>query len=169
MPGLERVADRLRRSWSWLGGEQRLAGLAALGLFGSMFLPWYQTQAISVSGARLRPVADKLTAFGVFSFVEAAVLLVATAVLLLLFARGEGRRFYLPGGDGPAIVAAGLWSALLIAIRFFDKPDASAADRTAVIVGVQWGIFVALAAAGALAYAGTRMAAAHRPEPPRSP
>jgi hypothetical protein len=38
-------------------------------------------------------VSRNLNAFQVFSFVEAAVLLVAAAVLFLLFERAEGRDF----------------------------------------------------------------------------
>ena len=63
-----------------------------------------------------------MNAFQVFSFVEAAVLLVAVAVLYLLFARGERRSFQLPGGDGGVVLAAGLWAALLLVLRLFDKP-----------------------------------------------
>jgi len=35
-----------------------------------------------------------------------------------------------------------------------------------VTIGIQWGFLVAFVAAGFLAYAGARLRAAHRPEPP---
>jgi hypothetical protein len=59
-----------------------------------------------------RPQTESVTrsAFGVYSFVEAAIFLVACAVLVLLFARGERRAFHLPGGDGTVIMAAGCGS-----------------------------------------------------------
>ena len=63
-----------------------------------------------------------LSTLGPFSFVEAAIALVALAVLYLLKARADGRRFHLPLGDGAVIAAAGAWSAVLIAIRVFDRP-----------------------------------------------
>ena len=50
------------------------------------------------------------------------MLLVAVAVLYLLYARAEGRDFHLPGSDGAVVMAAGLWTALLLVFRLFDKP-----------------------------------------------
>jgi hypothetical protein len=63
-----------------------------------------------------------VSTFGPFSFVELAEILVALGVLVLLFARAEGRRFHLPFGDGTVIAAAGIWAAALIVIRLFDRP-----------------------------------------------
>ena len=154
---------RIGVAWRGLGGEQRRAALAALGLFVSMFLPWYEK---SYAPARAsHPLHDNLSAFGAFSFVEAAVLLVAAGVLAMLFARGERRAFHLPGGDGTVILAAGGWAALLIVWRLFDKPGVGG-NAT---IGLQWGIFFALLAAGILAWTGARVRAAHRPEPPLRP
>jgi hypothetical protein len=59
--------------------------------------------------------------FGPFSFVELAEVLVALGVLVLLFARAEGKRFHLPFGDGTAVAAAGIWAGLLIVVRLFDR------------------------------------------------
>ncbi|HEY3959478.1 MAG TPA: hypothetical protein VGL68_03110 [Solirubrobacteraceae bacterium] len=156
---------RLTRDWRALGPERRLAGGAALALFVTMLLPWYQQNAV-VDEPRTAPLQSRnLNAFQVFSFVEAAVLLVAVAVLYLLYARSEGREFHLPGGDGAVVFTAGIWTALLLVLRLFDKPGINS-HGIAANVGVQWGIFFALAAAGLLAYAGSRMRAAARPEPP---
>jgi hypothetical protein len=152
-------------AWGALNRDRRLAALAAVALFATMFLPWYQQNAV-VSTAKTAPLVSRnLDAFAVFSFVEAAVLLVAVAVLFLLFERAEGRDFQLPGGDGTVVLAAGLWSALLLVLRLFDKPGVTQ-HGVAANVGVQWGIFFALAAAGLLAYAGSRMRTGQRPEPP---
>jgi hypothetical protein len=63
-----------------------------------------------------------VSTFGPFSFVEAAVVLVAASVLLLLRRRAEGRDFHVPFGDGMVIAAAGAWTALLIVVRLFDRP-----------------------------------------------
>jgi hypothetical protein len=165
---------RLRRDWHALGREQRIAALAAIGLFVTMLLPWYQQNAV-VNSARAAPLQSRnLNAFQVFSFVEAAVLLVALAVGYVLYARVEGREFHLPGSDGTVVFAAGLWAAALLVLRLFDKPGISG-HGVAGNVGVQWGIFFALVAAGGLAYAGWRMRAgergvshAHRRGGPRS-
>lgn len=149
---------RIVHAWNALGPERRLAALAALGLFVTMLLPWYQQNAPDHHAI----VTQDLNAFAVFSFIEAAVLLVAVGVLVLLFMRAEGRTFHLPGSDGAVVLAGGLWTLLLLVIRLFDKPG----SPTHEVVGVQWGIFFALGAAGLLAYTGTRMRAADRPEPP---
>jgi hypothetical protein len=157
------LVRRLRDAWRALPAEHRLCGAAALALLATMLLPWYSTSrgvAVPRRGAQL--VRDSQSALGAFSFVEAAVLLVALAVLALLFARGERRAFHLPGGDGTVIAGAGLWAALLIVWRFFDKPELG----QGVSVGLVWGIFVALAAAVGLAVAGNRLRAAGPSEPP---
>jgi hypothetical protein len=63
-----------------------------------------------------------VSTFGPFSFVEAAELLIALGVLMLLRARAQGKRFHLPFGDGTVIAAAGAWAAALIVVRLFDRP-----------------------------------------------
>jgi hypothetical protein len=163
MDAVRGAMRRVARAWRRLGPEQRLAAYAALGLIATMFLPWYEKSTIPRGGRAF--VHDTITAFGAVSFVEAAVFLVAVGVLVLLFTRAEGRAFHLPGGDGTVILAAGVWAALLIFWRVFDRPSVGggAAGST---VGIQWGFFVAFVAAGFLAYAGARLRAAHRPEPP---
>jgi hypothetical protein len=147
--------------------ERRLAVYAAVGLFLTLFLPWYQETVLVASGAN-QPVAASVsvTGWGAFSFVEAAVLLVAAGVLVLLFQRAEGKAFHVPGGDGGVITAAGIWTCVLVVWRIFDKQSTSIHGPGADISGIEWGIFVAVAVAAFLAYAGSRIRAAHRPEPP---
>jgi sulfite exporter TauE/SafE len=152
------AAGRVTGAWRRLPGERRMAALAAVGLFVAMFLPWYQITARTRNGLD----SANVSAFGDFSFVEAAVLLVALGVLVLLFMRAEGRAFHLPGGDGSVILAAGAWTTVLLVWRAFDKPHTDHASA----LGLQWGFVFAFAASGALAYAGHRVRAAHRAEPP---
>ena len=71
-----------------------------------MFLPWYEKSFVAGGEAK----TANLSAFGVFSFVEAAVLLVAAGVLYLVWARSQRKAFHLPGGDGTVIMAAGGWA-----------------------------------------------------------
>jgi hypothetical protein len=75
-------------------------------------------QRLAAVGALLLGVST----FGPFSFVELAELTIAVAVLALLRARGLGKEFHLPFGDGTVIAAAGIWAALLIVVRLFDRP-----------------------------------------------
>jgi hypothetical protein len=86
----------LPRAWRVLGSEQRVAAVASLLLI--------------------------VSTFGAFSWVEAAEVLAALGVLLLLKRRAEGYQFHLPFGDGTAIAAAGVWCGLLILVRLFDRP-----------------------------------------------
>jgi hypothetical protein len=157
---------RVFRAWRALGGEQRLSAIAALSLWVTMFLPWYSESGIAVGKSGVRTGGITLTAWGAFSWVEAAVLLVSIGVLGLLFARGERRAFHLPGGDGGVIVLAGGWTALLIMYRMFDKQSTQAVSGAGAINnGIEWGIFFALFAAIWLAWTGLSMRRAHRAEP----
>jgi hypothetical protein len=164
-PGTRSAVSRIAHVWGALDRERRLAAVAAVLLFATMFLPWYQQSAVVGGVKHGALLSNDLNAFAVFSFVEAAILLVAAAVLFLLFARAEGRSFHLPGSDGAVIFAAGIWAALLLILRLFDKPGITD-NGVAANVGIQWGIFFALGAAGLLAYTGSRLRAARQPEPP---
>jgi len=162
-------ATRIRRAWHALPHERRLAAGAAFGLFVTLFFPWYQETVIPTgfgsAASRALPSAS-LTGWASFSFVEAAVLLVAAGVLVLLFVRAEGRAFHVPGGDGGVITAAGFWTSLLIVWRMFDKEGTAGHGQYVTTSGIEWGIFIALGVAVLLAYAGSRIRLAHEPEPP---
>jgi hypothetical protein len=160
------MIGRVRRAFGVLAPEQRLAGACAIGLFLTMFLPWYTRDTTAVVGGKLQTVGSTLMAFKAFSFVEAAILLVAVGVLVLLFARGERKAFHLPGGDGLVIFAAGAWVALLCFYRLIDNKTGSTTAFQKVDYGVSWGIFVTLLCGLALAYAGQRLRLARVAEPP---
>jgi hypothetical protein len=162
-----RFLQRVAGAWSVMPYERRLAAGSSLSLFLTLFLPWYQETVIaSERTSKLLSASDSVTGWGAFSFVEAAVLLVALGVLTLLFQRAEGRAFHLPGGDGWVITIAGAWACCLVIWRIFDKQGASTHNRLATTSGIEWGIFVALIVAGVLTYSGNLIRAAHSPEPP---
>src|ERR1700689_1058675 len=152
---------RLSHAWRAMAPEQRLVALAALGLLVTMFLPWYSLQSLDRKTSVIH--SHSISAFGDVSFVEAAIFLVAIGVSAIVWARGEGREFHLPGGDGLFVMIAGWWAGLLILYRVFSRPSGGGYP-----VGIQWGFFLAFVAAGGLALAGWRMRAAERPEPPLS-
>ncbi len=137
-----------------LSNVQLRAGAAAIALLLCMLLPWYHA-SYGKAGS------NNLSAFGAFSWVEAAVFVVSGAVLYLLYARSQQKAFHLPGGDGWAVTIAGGWTLFLLVWRLFDRPDVSKGS-----VGVQWGLFVTMLVAVALLLAGQAMRAEHRPEPP---
>jgi hypothetical protein len=153
---------RIGRNWRALGGEQRLAVMAAFALLLSMLLPWYRESETVVVKGTPKNLVNALNAFEVYSFVEAAIFVVVVCVLVLLWARAERKAFHLPGGDGSVIMGAGLWVMLLIFYRQFDRPNRSGVS---VDVSVNWGIFIAFLLGALLAYAGYRLRAAHVPEP----
>ncbi len=140
-----------------LSRDQQRAGIAAIALFFTLLLPWYSQSR--VIGGSIQ--SERLSAFRVFSFVEAAVLLTAASVLYLLYARSQRKGFHLPGGDGWAITIAGGWSVFLLVWRLFDKPEFNGGP-----VGVEWGLFVAIVVAGVVVAAGQKLRAAREPEPP---
>src|SRR3954451_24503922 len=116
--------------------ESRMTGGAAAALVCSPLLPWYQVSFFQGS----RAVSESRSALQVFTWVEAAILLVALAVLYLVWARAQRRAFHLPGGDGFVVSLAGAWVFGLLAWRLFDKPGV---NEPAATVGIQWGIFFA--------------------------
>lgn len=150
---------RLMSAWARMSRDQRLAGLAALALLVTMFLPWYGLQNLNRKTGAI--YSHDISAFGDVSFVEAAIFLVAAGVMAMLVARAEERDFQLPGGDGTIVAIAGGWAGLLIFYRVFSRPSGNGYP-----VGIEWGFFLAFVAAGSLAYAGWRMRHSERPEPP---
>jgi hypothetical protein len=143
-------AGRLSTVWHRLDPDQRLAGLAAVALGVSIFLPWWRDPGLHVSLVGVR----RLT------FVEVAIFMVAAAVLFLLLRRAEGKAFHLPLSDGTVIAAAGIWSCLLVVFRMLDPPTRTVGGMT-TDYGMRWGILFALAAAALLAVAGARTRRRH--------
>lgn len=152
---------RFGSNWRALSSEQRLAAMAALALLFSMLLPWYDETVLN--NGKLEHINK--SAFGVYSFVEAAIFVVVVGVLVLLWARAERKAFHLPGGDGTVIMGAGLWVMFLIFYRQLDKPNGPDEGLVQTSIGVQWGIFIAFLLGALLAYAGYRIRASHVPEP----
>ncbi|MEX0993401.1 MAG: hypothetical protein WDZ37_05325 [Solirubrobacterales bacterium] len=136
----------LRDAIAALDVEQRMAGAAAAGLVLSMFAPWWQ-----------RPGKLGLSNSGVsqFTFCELALVLVAVAVLLLLYRRAEGREFHLPLSDGTLAALAGVWCCFLLVYRVFDPPSLFI-DGAETGYDPRWGIFLALGFAVLLIVAGVR-------------
>ena len=127
-----------------------------------MLLPWYQETGNALVGKSLQTIDDSKSAFGVYSFVEAAIFVVVVGVLVLLWARAERKAFHLPGGDGTVIMGAGLWVMFLIFYRQLDKPNGRKEGLIQTSIGVDWGIFIAFLLGALLAYAGYRIRAVAR-------
>lgn len=155
---IRNAITRTTNVWRALDRDQRIAAIAALALFVSLFLPWFQQNGLDV---RNRPTSIELTGFAIFTFIEASVLVVAGGILVLLFARGERRPFHLPGGDGTVIAVGGAWVFILLTSRVIYRPE-----HVGIDTGVDWGLALAFAAAAALLFIGIRIRTRHHPEPP---
>jgi hypothetical protein len=125
--------------------DQRLAGLAALGVIASMFLPWWRDPLSGLS----------YWAVNRFTFIELALVLVAGSVLLMLYGRAEGRGFHLPLADGTLAAGAGVWCFVLVLARIADPPTRVLPDRT-LDYDLRWGFLVALGSAVLLTVGGVR-------------
>jgi hypothetical protein len=138
-----------------LDPEQRVAGIAALGILVSLFTPWWRDPVFGLSA----------WAVNRFTFIELALMLVAGSVLLLLFRRAQGRVFHLPLSDGTLATGAGLWCCLLVVVRALDPPTRSVASHT-LDYDRRWGIVLCFAASALLAFVGLRgRRRYHRGEP----
>src|SRR5918911_4450438 len=100
------MASAAARTLRSLPPESRMTAGAAGALVFSFLLPWYQVSSLGK--------ADSRSALQVFPWVEAAILLVALAVLYLVWARAQRQAFHLPGGDGAVVTAAGGWALALL-------------------------------------------------------
>jgi hypothetical protein len=160
------MIGRVRRAFGALAPGQRRVVLAAALVLGSMFLPWYSKSVNAITARGLDSDHESKVAILVPSFVEASIFLVAVAVLALMFARGEGKAFHLPFGDGIVVSAAGAWVGFLVFYRFIDQPAGGTTKTIAYSYDLSWGIFFGLVAAAFLIYAGTRLRLAQVPEPP---
>jgi hypothetical protein len=126
----------------------------------SIFLPWWRDPVFGISYIGFR----KLT------FIELALLLIAAAVVALVWRRAEGRAFHLPLSDGTLMATAGIWAAFLVIVRMMDPPSRTLHGARGVEVtrdyGLRWGAMVALTAAALVALAGVRTRRRyHRGEP----
>ena len=143
--GPGRFRATVTRGARTLPPDQRLAGLAALGVIASMFLPWWRDPLTGLS----------YWAVNRFTFVELALVLAAGSVLLFLYGRAEGRGFHLPLADGTLAAGAGIWCCLLVLARILDPPTRVLPDRT-LDYELRWGFLIALASGVLLAVAGVR-------------
>jgi hypothetical protein len=136
-----------------LGAGQRIAAIGALTIMGSMVLPWY--------GFKLIPGLSQ-TGLDAFGWGQAALALTAIAVLVLIFRTARGRAVPRPLAEGPLLVLAGVWAAVVVAYLMIDRPDAFDPLK----VTLTYGIFVALGGAFAMILGGLRVVRGKRPRGP---
>ncbi len=128
-----------------LSAEERLAAAGIAVVVASLFLPWY--------GVTLAGGLEK-TAVGTFGLIEAALLLTLAGAAYLIAICSRGLDLPRPLNEGALLVAAGSWSAILIAYRMLARPEFALPGVGPV--GLRYGIFVALGGTALIGLAGLR-------------
>lgn len=144
-----------------LSGGERMAALGAAAMPVSLLFPWYGFKLGSPISA---------TAIDSFNFAHGALLLTAAAVVYLVI-HAETRGLPRPLSVGGLLIAAGIWSFVILVYLFADPPDELVDIATIGGVRIRYGAFVAAGAAAAMLIGGLRArreAAAKANESPRS-
>lgn len=140
-----------------LNQGEKIAGVAGIVLFISLFFAWYGGGSFSgtVNGVAVNVSGGGGSASGweSLSFIDLIVALTAiVAIGSALLAASEGDAG-LPVAASSVVTGLGALSVLLILFRIIDKPF-DVPDG--VDIGLKWGIFVALIAAAGVTYGGYR-------------
>ena len=142
-----------------LGGNERIAVIGAAVMVASLLLPWYQS-----------PISNDLvlTGVGAFGWAEGALVLVAAATVILAIRCGGGYVPPRPLREWGLFVVAGVWAAVVVLYRVFDRPDFTLAGHDEPY-DLHYAIFVALAGAVTIVAAGLRMRPRERAKRPQAP
>ncbi len=134
-------------------GEKIAAG-GAIALLVALFLPWY---GVKVEGLGASVSLDETgNAWEFFSFVDILLFLAAVAVLGLVAAHLAGAAPQLPAPPSLIVSVASAIALLLVLFRLLFTPEPDGLPE-AIDLTRKFGIFVALLAAGAMAYGGVQM------------
>jgi hypothetical protein len=126
-----------------------IAGVGGIVLLISLFLPWYGV-SVDVAGFS---ASESASGWEVLSFIDILLFLCAVVAIGVVAARAGGS---LPA-DVPAgvvLLAVGALALLLVLFRIIDIPAGDVRDE--VDLSRKLGIFIALLASAAVAYAGWR-------------
>ncbi|MDX6690913.1 MAG: hypothetical protein QOG15_2370 [Solirubrobacteraceae bacterium] len=131
-------------------GEKIAAGSAVV-LFISLFLPWY---GVSVSAGGLN-ISETGNAWEALSGIDVLLFLCAVTAAGVVVARLAGALPELPVPPGQILLAVGAVALLFVLYRIIDIPAPNNLPDQ-IDFSREWGIFVALIAAAAMAYGGFR-------------
>ena len=112
----------------------------------TMLFPWYGFKLGS-------PLSS--TALDSFNLTHAALLLTAAAVIVLLW-KTEDMELPRPMTPGGLMIAAGVWSLVLVGYAFADPPDQLESIATIGGVRMRYGAYFAAGAAAAMVAGGMR-------------
>ncbi len=126
---------------------ERLAGLGAVAVAGSLLFPWYGIELELFGGF-------SQTGLEAFNPAHAALLVAAAAAVAVVWVSAGERRLPRPLDEGALLIVAGAWIAILVSYLAIDRPEEIAGfDR----VRLRYGLFLALGGAAAVAVAGLRL------------
>jgi hypothetical protein len=141
-------AGRIARDLRRLHADEQLALLGLAVIVGSLALPWF--------GVPLEELVQ--TGFGGFGWAEGALVLTATATLLLLARVADGWVPPRPLREWGLLVVAGAWAMAIVVFRMIYRPSF---DLDLIDVhqsyDLRYGIFVALAGGLLVVIAGLRV------------
>lgn len=151
MAGSLSTEPRLVRDLRRLHADERVALLGIAVIAVSLALPWF---GVPLEGDLVQ------TGFGAFGWAEGALVLTATATLLLLARIADGWVPPRPLREWGLLATAGAWGMAIVVFRMIDRPSF---DLEIIDVhqryGLRYGIFVALAGAALILVAGLRVRA----------
>ena len=131
-------------SFRALGANDRLA-LAGIGIVAvSLLLPWHGV----MTGDYVKTPASSL------GFIEVAIVLTLAAGAYLLARAARDQPLPAPLHIGTMLAVTGVWTAVLIAYRIFDRPDFT--EFPGERVALRYGIFIAFAGAALIVVGGLR-------------
>ena len=145
------AAQDIRARFGRLVPAQQLAAVGALVIIGSLLLPWY--------GLKLIAHLSK-TGLDSFGWGHAALVLTAGSALFLLAVSARGYRLRRPLAEGPLLMLAGAWCALLALYLTLDRPN----NFDPLKVTLRFGIFVPFIGAAAMVLGGLGVSRIHRRE-----
>lgn len=160
---LSRRALGVGRAWRALGTDRRLACGAALGLFVTLFLPWYSQTVTAPGVSATMTMHVTVSGWQALSGVGVVLALVAVGVptwLLVRAARwrGAARPYQLRAKrlDGVVLQLLGLLSVVLTAIAMIDHTGTTHHAPARTSSGIGWGLVFTLVCAIALMAVGVR-------------
>jgi hypothetical protein len=127
---------------------EKIAGVSALVLLISMFLPWYGVDFNNVE------LADA-SAFKAEDIIDLLMLLACVATIGLVVAKAMSAGASLPVPAGLVLVVAGGLCLLLVVYRLIDAPGDIPAGVDASVTH-KFGFFIGLVASAAFAFGGFR-------------
>lgn len=154
----------MQAEWGRVTPAVKIAAAGAVVLVVSLFLPWYGITLEGPFGSSLSGLDTTASGWEALELIDVLLFLAALVVIAVAAAQATGRE--LPVPSGRVVAGAALLALALVLYRLIDTPGPSVPaflEAAGIDIGRRFGVFVALAAAVAMAYGGVRAAAGEAP------